>query len=171
MKRVGRTQSRTGFTLVELLTVIVIISLLAAITVVGVNAVKDRNNRQATESIISKLVLVMDQYKESCGSLPLVEYDGVNHLNYVNYAWLQNLKLDMAFGAKANKEKGRTQVVNVTVSGLPYDVICDIWRHPIKVANPGVKNVPGLDVWSMGADGKDSSAAEQEDDVCNWKMR
>lgn len=64
---------QSGFTIVELLIVIVVIGILAAIVVVAYNGVQNRANDAAVESDIRKIGLALQNYATINGSLPTSE--------------------------------------------------------------------------------------------------
>lgn len=68
MKRVGSSQGTTGFTIVELLIVVVVIAVLAAITLVSYNGITGRANDAAIKSDLSTLkkridVFIIDNHR------------------------------------------------------------------------------------------------------------
>lgn len=69
MKRLG--QRTTGFTIVELLIVIVVIAILAAITVVAYNGIQARANNTRTVNAVQAYVKVIAQYKIDNGTHPV----------------------------------------------------------------------------------------------------
>lgn len=59
-----------GFTIVELLIVIVVIGILAAITIVAFNGVQNRANDTAVQSDLRQFGSIMGQYKATNGTYP-----------------------------------------------------------------------------------------------------
>ena len=64
-----KTKSR-GFTIVELLIVIVIIAILAAITIVAYNGITNRAKTSKAQSTASNVVKKMEAYNAEAGSYP-----------------------------------------------------------------------------------------------------
>ncbi len=62
MKRVGTSRLTTGFTIVELLIVVVVIAILAAITLVSFNGITSRANDAAVKSDLSSLKKRIDLF-------------------------------------------------------------------------------------------------------------
>jgi len=61
-----------GFTIVELLIVIVIIGILAAITIVAYNGIQNRGNDSRRDSDVSQLKKALEMYKVDNGAYPAV---------------------------------------------------------------------------------------------------
>ena len=72
MYRIPRT--RTGFTIVELLVVIVVIAILAAITVTAYNGIQSRAKHAKTNSVASTYVKLLGSYYASNGKYPIDSY-------------------------------------------------------------------------------------------------
>lgn len=64
-------KNKSGFTIVELLIVIVVIGILAAIAVVAYNGVQSRANTASVESDLATIEKVMLMYRAQHGKLPL----------------------------------------------------------------------------------------------------
>jgi prepilin-type N-terminal cleavage/methylation domain-containing protein len=63
----------TGFTIVELLIVIVVIGILAAITIVAYNGIQVRAKDGSVQSLLSTLTRKADIYRASTGQYPTAE--------------------------------------------------------------------------------------------------
>lgn len=68
--RVG-TSSRSGFTIVELLIVVVVIAILAAITIVSFNGISAQANDAAVKSDLKNFGTAMQMYRSEQGEYPL----------------------------------------------------------------------------------------------------
>ena len=108
-----------GFTLLELLTVIMIISVLATITVVSIRAIQDRANRQFTKTVILIVDTAFTNYSDSQGVYPDISSNGWNV-----HRCLERLKLTTGLGAIEPK-KGTAKLFED--GGKVY--ICDFWRQ------------------------------------------
>lgn len=65
------TSRQTGFTIVELLIVIVVIGVLAAITVVAYSGIQERANNTAVIAAAKQVQQIITAYKTTNGSLPV----------------------------------------------------------------------------------------------------
>lgn len=66
MKRMG-----SGFTIVELLIVIVVIAILAAISMAGYNSLQQRSNNTAKIAAVNQLIKLIDLYTVQYGKFPV----------------------------------------------------------------------------------------------------
>ncbi len=71
-------QTQKGFTIVELLIVVVVIAILAAITIVAYNGITNRTHEAAVRSDISGIVKKMEQFKTTS---PSGLYPTISELN------------------------------------------------------------------------------------------
>ena len=65
-----RGQKQTGFTIVELLIVIVVIGILAAITIVAYNGMQAKAKNSSLQSTVSQLQKMVEAYNAQTGSYP-----------------------------------------------------------------------------------------------------
>ena len=72
-----RGQSTNGFTIVELLIVIVVIAILAAITVVAFNGVQQRGRDSRRVADMNAISKALELYKAQNGRYPTVNYTGL----------------------------------------------------------------------------------------------
>ena len=78
-KRMGHLKGGNGFTIVELLIVIVVIGILAAITIVAFNGVQQRARDADRKSDINTLVKAMSMWSIQEGKTPLQTNAGYNN--------------------------------------------------------------------------------------------
>lgn len=65
------TKTKSGFTIVELLIVIVVIAILAAISIVAYNGIQNRANNNARASTVATYVKAMQLYAAENGEYPV----------------------------------------------------------------------------------------------------
>ena len=140
-----RHSSRSAFTLVELLLVLVILGVLAAIVVPKFAGRTEQARQTAAQSQIATFSTALDAYEVDTGSYP----KGKNGLNALIVA-----------PSDAQNWKGPYMK---SESGIPNDP----WGHPYTYECPGKHNPNSYDILSLGADGR----AGTEDDVANWQSK
>lgn len=149
MKRnVNSTQARGGFTLIEVLVVLGIIVLLAAMIGPNVFRAADSADIQSTTAQIKSIRSALDQYRIDTRTYPSTE-EG----------------LEALFSEPSEDEEGSSSKWNG-----PYldgeDLPVDPWGNDFQYEFPptnGKGDKP--DVWSMGKDGEDGT----DDDITSWK--
>ena len=72
-----KSHIRHGFTIVELLIVIVVIAILATITIVAYNGIQQRATTTKTKSMVKQAVTALEAYKVVNGHYPEVDDDGL----------------------------------------------------------------------------------------------
>jgi general secretion pathway protein G len=135
-----------GFTLIELMVVIVIIGILTTVVVINVLPDVDRAAETRAKADIASLETALTSYRADQMAFPTTAQ---------GLAALRSPPADLA--APERYRPGGY------LSRLPDDP----WGHPYQYAAPG-RNGP-FDVWSMGPDGRTGPGAEQ-DDIGNWNL-
>lgn len=138
MKTTGR--KKKGFTLVELLLVLVILGVLAAIVVPKFSGRTDDARKTAAQTQISNFSTALDAYEIDTGSYPK---------------------------GKAGLTDLVQQPRNAVNWKGPYlkEIPNDPWQKPYVYESPGKHNTSSYDLMSMGPDGR----AGTDDDITNWK--
>ena len=72
MLAVGKTKNNGGFTIVELLIVIVVIAILAAITIVAYNGIQQRSQNTKSVAAATAWLKALQMYKADNGSWPTI---------------------------------------------------------------------------------------------------
>ncbi|MFA5261389.1 MAG: type II secretion system major pseudopilin GspG [Candidatus Omnitrophota bacterium] len=134
-----------GFTLVEILLVVVIIGVLAAMVVPNFAGKKSKAQQAAAVADIeANLAVALDMYELDVGRFPITEQ-----------------------GLKALIEIPSTPPVPETWGG-PYlkkkTIPLDPWGQEYNYRAPGTHNQESYDLFSYGADG-----VESNDDIVNWQ--
>lgn len=86
MQKVGTSSKSSGFTIVELLIVVVIIGILAALVVVAYNGIQNRANNTQTISTVNAWRKALIQYAVDHGSYPISSGACFNEVN-VTSCW------------------------------------------------------------------------------------
>jgi general secretion pathway protein G len=139
-----RSPDEDGFTLVELMVVIVIIGLLAAIVAFNVLPMGDKARVEKAKSDISTIEQALEMYK-------------LQNLHYPSTsAGLQALV----------KAPGSADPSRYQAGGYIRKLPDDPWGRPYQYAAPGQHSE--VDVWSWGADGKEGGEGVDAD-IGSWQ--
>jgi general secretion pathway protein G len=149
-KTVGRDQivragSNAGFTLIEIMAVVLIIGLLSTIVGVSIFSQVDKGRVTATSAQISNLESVLELYRMDNARYPTTE---------------------QGLDALVNEPE---DVRNYPPAGYlqKRHVPDDPWGNPYEYEQPGQSNSHSFDLWSFGADGK-SGGDGVNADIGNW---
>jgi general secretion pathway protein G len=141
MKKIKLVTDKKGFTLVELLVVMVIIGLLAALVGPRIFPQLGKGKQSAAKAQIELIGQALDQFRLDTGRYPTTQ-EGLNAL-------ATNPGVDKWDGPYLKK-------------GLPNDP----WGKPYQYTNPGTHYV--FDLVSYGRDGVPGGEKEAKD-VVNWE--
>jgi len=161
--RVG-TFSRSGFTIVELLIVVVVIAILAAITIVSYNGISAQANEAAVKSDLKNFGTAMQMYRSEQGEYP-VDLSTVAGLKFTkslygedgqgyNLRYCRNVDTDQ-YVLLANLKDGRyfkimeSGVISSNSATSGYGVCSLVGRSSTNPAtvNNGYRNTTGWASW------------------------
>ena len=129
----------SGFTLIEILIVVIILGILASLVVPRLAGRTEEARREAARSDIEGgIALALDLYEADNGRYPT--------------------RLDDLASQPSEAKKWKGPYLK---KGVPKDP----WGHPYHYQFPGVQNPSTYDLSSGGQDGQEGN----EDDVVNWK--
>jgi general secretion pathway protein G len=144
MSRQGNRSVRRAFTLIELLLVMVILAILAAIVVPKFTARSEQAKISAAKTTIANLDTSLDAFEVDMGRYP-------------------NANEGLAVLLNAPSDAG----TNWHGPYVKKDVGNDPWGHPYIYRYPGQYNKSSYDLLSMGPDGKEGGG----DDIDNWSSK
>lgn len=131
-----------GFTLIEVLIVMVILGLLAALVAPKMFGKVGKSKQKAAKSQIALFETALDTYRLDVGKYPTTE---------------QGLQALRSKPEDAERWDGPY---------LPKDIPLDPWGHEYRYESPGQNG--DCDIVSYGLDGKEGGEGEDED-VTSWK--
>lgn len=139
-RRSTRKGLARGFTLVEVLLVLIILVIIGSIVVPNIFGAKDQADIDASKAQINSLKGAMNIYRLHMNKYP---------------ATLKDLTEEPSDKTAANKWAG------------PYlegSMKQDPWGNEYQYVSPGKKNTGSYDLWSNGPDGQNGT----DDDIGNW---
>jgi general secretion pathway protein G len=139
---------RSGFTLIEIMAVVLIIGLLTGIVGIQIFQQVDKGRVAATQTQISNLAGVLELYRMDNGRYPTTE-QGLGAL--VQPPSLEPVPRNYQPGGYLPGGK------------LPTDP----WGEPYQYLAPGQHNVHSFDLWSLGADNVPGGEGV-DSDIANW---
>ena len=135
---------RSGFTLLEILLVVVIIGMLVSVAVVRLSGSSQKARLVATQHQIDSYKTALGVYELDNGLFPTTEQG------------LQSLITQPPGGSLPNWKGPYLD---------PPVIRPDPWGHPYVYRYPGQKNTSGYDLFSPGPNGIEGD----EDDIGNWQ--
>ena len=145
--RSRRTRSG-GFTLIEIMAVVLIMGLLMAVVGVNIKSQIDKARLAAAKAQISQLESALEFFRMDNGRYPTSE-QGLDAL------------VRMPTGDPAPR--------NYPPGGYlkKADALLDPWGEPFQYANPGTHNEHSFDLWTQGADAAPGGEGGDAD-LGNW---
>jgi general secretion pathway protein G len=141
--------ANAGFTLIEVMAVVLIIGLLSTLVGVSVFQQVDRGRVTAAQAQISNLESVIEIYRMEQARFPTTE---------------QGLEALVRRDTSASDSRHPFPQGGYLKGGrLPLDP----WGQEYQYASPGEHNSHGYDIWSWGADGQPGGEGVDAD-ISNW---
>jgi general secretion pathway protein G len=144
-----RASSRDrGFTLIEIMAVVLIMGLLMAVVGVNIKAQIDKARLATAKAQISQIESALEFYRMDNGRYP-TSAQGLDSL--------------------VHKPSGTPEPRNYPPGGYlkKSDALLDPWGVPFEYASPGTNNPHSFDLWSNGAD-QAPGGEEGDADIGNW---
>ena len=129
-----------GFTLIEIMVVVVIIGILAAVVVPTIMSRPEQAKVTAAQHDITKFVGALNLYRLDNGHYPTT---------------------DQGLEALVRKPTSNPLPRAWNEDGYLEKIPLDPWNNPYQYLSPGTRGK--IDVWSLGPDGEPS-----DDDIGNW---
>ena len=143
LHKTGNLKSEKGFTLIEVMLVMVILTVLAAVIVPKFAGRSEQARVTAAHTDIANLEVALDAYEVDNGKYPS-KSEGLKVL-------VENRSNDKSWKGPYLKR------------GVPNDP----WGNPYVYTQPGRHNTYGYDIYSFGPDEKEGG----DDDIDNWSPR
>ena len=137
-------QRQQGFTLIEIMVVVVILGILAALVVPQVMSRPDQAKVTVAQGDIKAIAAALDMYRLD---------------NHVYPSTQQGLE------ALVKKPSGMPAAKNWNKDGYLKRLPVDAWGNPYQYLAPGTKGP--FDLYSFGADGKEGGT-DNDADIGNW---
>lgn len=134
-----------GFTLIEIMAVVVIMGMLMATLAVGISGQIDKARISTTRTKIVRIEQALEFYQMDNARFPTT---------------------DQGLDALAHKTSSPPVPRAFTPGGyIKSDGLEDPWGQPFHYRIPGSNNPHSFDLWSLGPDG-----VEGGDDIANWTI-
>lgn len=140
----SRKRRRGGFTLVEVLLVLVILTIIGSLVVYNYGRIQSNAYGKAAETQINAFEGPLNMYRMEIGDFPTT----AQGLEALRVAPSDLPSPDDWHGPYLNK-----------------DVPSDPWKRPYQYEYPGKYDEAMPDIWSLGPDGQNGT----EDDITSWK--
>jgi len=146
--RISEARTSRGFTLIEIMAVVLIMGLLMGLVGVAVFAQVDKARIATTKAKITQVENALEFYRMDNGRYPSNE---------------------QGLDALVNKPSGTPEPRNYPPGGYlkSRDMLLDSWQQPLNYESPGQNNPHTFDLWSWGADGV-QGGSEANAEVTNW---
>ena len=155
--------NRRGFTLLELLTVISIIVILAGFVMPALNRARQKAFQTKVKAQIAGLELALSMYESDVGRFPDTDFTTQNpDSGYGNVlvTWFVN-------DGKANPAGWEGPYMDFKDNEVDGDYVVDAWNQPFKYMQASPQRPDSFGLYSVGCNGVDE--AGEGDELVNWK--
>lgn len=161
--KIYRTRFRGGFTIIELITVIAIIVLLASLVMTAGQAARRKAMEAKARSAIASLEVALSMYQLDVG-----DYPATGNANLIT-------QLDSGGATPPTGWKG--PYMQFETKEIVGGQFIDSWGSAYKYTKPGINHGTGanhsnyVDIYSYGQNKVDNSGAYNpptQDDIANW---
>lgn len=139
---------RAGFTLIEIMAVVLIMGLLVGIVGITVFAQVDKARVQTAKATISQLESALEFYRMDNGRYPTTD---------------QGLEALVTAPSIPPEPRNYPPEGYLKKTGA----LVDPWGSPFQYTSPGDRNPHTFDLWSLGADGE-PGGTDLDADIGNW---
>ena len=137
---------RDGFTLIEIMAVVVIMGMLMAVLAVGVSGQIDNARAKTAQLHLSRIGSALEFYKMDNSRFP---------------------NTDQGLEALVRQPTAAPLPRNYNPQGyINEEQLVDPWGEPFQYRQPGEHNPYTFDIWSFGPDGVEGG----DDDIANWTI-
>ena len=143
-----RPRRKRGFTLIEIMAVVVIMGLLMGIVGTAVFSQIDKARVNTTRAQIDQLEAALAFYQMDNGRFPTTE---------------QGLQALVERPTSAPEPRNYNAAGYLKKNRVPFDG----WGNPFQYTMPGDNNPENFDLWSLGADGQPGGSGT-DTDLGNW---
>jgi general secretion pathway protein G len=147
-RRPHRPRRQRGFTLIEIMAVVVIMGLLMGIVGTAVFTQIEKARVNTTRAQIEQLEAALTFYQMDNGRFPTTE---------------QGLQARVERPTSAPEPRSYNPAGYLKKRQVPLDG----WGNPYQYAMPGTNNPESFDLWSLGADGQ-PGGSDTDADLGNW---
>lgn len=177
---------RPAFTLIELMAVVTIIVILAALVVGGLGFVNERQNKEKAKIQISLLSKAIEDYHLDMGAYPgsdntpitgdvseelyqALFKDGYDYTNAPTPPAKWTLATRIYLPELDPRSSQQGWVLPTTSETPPIDLkITDPWGRPYLYRRGTYAQNPDFDLWSRGKDGQTDPVTKLRDDIRNF---
>ena len=139
-----QARRRQGFTLIEIMAVVVIMGMLMATLAVGIAGQLRNAERKNAKAQITRIEQALEFYRLDNRRFPTT---------------------DQGLDALVAKPSAPPEPLDYNPAGyIKRDALVDPWGQPFQYRVPGDHNPYTFDIWSLGPDG-----VEGGDDIQNWE--
>lgn len=139
LSKIKKMKDERGFTIVELLIVIVIIAILAAITIVAYNGIQARANTSAAQSAANTMLKKVEAYNAIKSEYPKSATTFVTNMASDSTSTLTGTGIGIYDGTTASKTNLKISLCGTTGVGL----IISYWDYTVNALTTTTANASG----------------------------